>query len=129
MTNTKPIGILILGSLLSLASVAGHLDDARKYRGQGKNIESALSATKGCMERDGAEACSFLCALGLETSTQSWIDAGCGSACTKGIASSCTTLGSRKIMSGQNADGLKFLKMGCALGDKLGCSQLKLLGN
>lgn len=128
MKNFKGLGIIFLGCLLSIAAIGGQLEDARKYRGQGKYPEAALAASKGCMERDGGESCAFLCALGIERSTQAWIEAGCGSACTKGNANSCTTLGSRQVMSGQAAEGIKFLKMGCTLGDKIGCSQLKLLG-
>lgn len=129
----KIIGLFVIaigfGFFLGIVpALADHLGDARKYRSEGKNIEAALSATKGCGERNGAESCAFLCALGIETSTQAWIDAGCGSACNKGFATSCTTLGSRKVMSGQTTEGLRLLRMGCTLGDKLGCSQIKLLG-
>lgn len=128
MSQANVFTSILFTFLISTPVFAGYLEDAHKYRSQGKNIEAALAATKGCGERNGAESCSFLCALGIETSTQSWIDAGCGSACTKGAATSCTTLGSRKIMSGQSIEGVRLLRTGCTLGDKLACSQLKLLG-
>lgn len=119
-----PVAIVVLMS--ASTSEAAHLDDAKKFRQQGLLLQAALAATKGCTQPH-QQSCAYLCALGIENQNSQWIDLGCDTACTLGDANACTTLGSRKVFSGQSSQGVTLLRRGCTLGDAIACSQLKLL--
>ncbi len=120
--------ILILATALFCSiGFSGHLETARNHRNNKKIVEAALAASSGCMEANGVKSCEFLCALVMESSNDSWIEAGCSMACTKGLASSCSSLGSHKISRGKSSEGVQYLRTGCSLGDKLACESLKIL--
>jgi len=107
-------------------ALAGHVDDGVRMMKKGRTTEAAAAFVNGCVDGD-KKSCNALAVFGRRIGNKEYQMLGAMNACRLGDSNACSFAGGEMVLEGKIDDGVGFLKLGCLLGSKLGCEQLKLL--